>query len=145
MGRLSPLSGWLTSTCAHSLARSWQLSFLNQWKRKNNCRKYFIINLHKRMLPDPNGDQTQDLLITGWTCIQLSHQGQPERALTCNLLNLASEANTVKLVICKHHWENKNKTGLSRCLLLRTGWFLHICISRDKKTPKNWPFPTGDC
>ena len=37
--------------CAHSFARNWQLPFLNQWKGENDHRKYFIINLHKRMLP----------------------------------------------------------------------------------------------
>ena len=35
--------------CAHSFARNWQLPFLNQQKRENDHRKYFMINLHKRM------------------------------------------------------------------------------------------------
>ena len=37
--------------CAHSFARNWQLSFLNQRKRENDHRKYFMINLHERILP----------------------------------------------------------------------------------------------
>ena len=37
--------------CAHSFTRNWQLRFLNQRKRENDCRKYFMINLHERMLP----------------------------------------------------------------------------------------------
>ena len=45
----------LTSTCAHSFARNWQLPFLNQRKGENDPRKYFMINLHGRMLPDPAG------------------------------------------------------------------------------------------
>ena len=43
-----------TSTCANSFARNCQLPFLNQRKGKNDCRKYFLINLHERMLPDPS-------------------------------------------------------------------------------------------
>ena len=37
--------------CAHSFARNWQLPFLNQRKGENDRRKYFMINLHERMLP----------------------------------------------------------------------------------------------
>ena len=39
-------------------------------------RKYFMINLHERMLPTPWG-QTCNLLITCRTRIRLSHWGQP--------------------------------------------------------------------
>ena len=41
--------------CAHSFARNWQLPFLNQRKGKNDHRKYFMINLHERMLPTSAG------------------------------------------------------------------------------------------
>ena len=41
----------LTSICAHSFARNWQLLFLNQQKGENDRRKYFMINLHERKLP----------------------------------------------------------------------------------------------
>ena len=37
--------------CAYSFARNWQLPFLNQRKGENDRRKYFMINLHERMLP----------------------------------------------------------------------------------------------
>ena len=40
---------------AHSFARNWQLSLLNQRKGENNRRKYFMINLHERMLPTSAG------------------------------------------------------------------------------------------
>ena len=40
-------------TCAHYFARNWQVSSLNQWKGANDFRKYFMINLHDRMLLDP--------------------------------------------------------------------------------------------
>ena len=36
--------------CAHSFARNWQLPFLNQQKAENDGRKYFMIDLHKRIL-----------------------------------------------------------------------------------------------
>ena len=53
LGRLSTLSS--NQYCAHSFARNWQLPFLNQRKGENDCRKYFTINLHKRMLPTSAG------------------------------------------------------------------------------------------
>ena len=65
----------LTSTCAHSAARNWRMSFLNQRKGDNDCRKYFMINLHKNVA-GPNGDPVSNLLITGQMHIRLSHQGQ---------------------------------------------------------------------
>ena len=37
--------------CALSFTRNWQLPFFNQLKGDNDRRKYFMINLHKRMLP----------------------------------------------------------------------------------------------
>ena len=37
--------------CVHSFARNWQLPFLNQQNREIGPRKYFMINLHERMLP----------------------------------------------------------------------------------------------
>ena len=43
--------------CAHSFARNWQLPFLNQQKGENERRKYFMINLQKRMLPTSAGDE----------------------------------------------------------------------------------------
>ena len=44
-----------TSTCSHSLARNWQLPFLDQQKGENDYRKYIMINLHEKMLPNPMG------------------------------------------------------------------------------------------
>ena len=41
--------------CAHSFARNWQLPFLNQRKGENDRRKYFMINLHERMLRPRRG------------------------------------------------------------------------------------------
>ena len=41
---------WVTSFCAHYFARNGQLLFLNQQKGENYLRKYFMINLHERML-----------------------------------------------------------------------------------------------
>ena len=45
--------------CAHSYARNWQLSFLNQRKGESDRRKYFMINLHERMLPTRRGSNPQ--------------------------------------------------------------------------------------
>ena len=63
--------------CAHSFARNWQLPFLNQQKGENDRRKYFMINLHERMLPTSAGVEPA----TSWSPvgrrIQLSQRGQP--------------------------------------------------------------------
>ena len=62
--------------CAHSFARNWQLPFLNQRKGENDRRKYFMINLHERMLPTSAGVEPA----TSWSPvgrrIQLSHRGR---------------------------------------------------------------------
>ena len=60
-----PSPKWLTSTCAHSFIRNWQLPFLNQQKGENDHRKYFMINLHETeqwpqwlsWMRRPTGDQ----------------------------------------------------------------------------------------
>ena len=46
------LLGSLPVLSAHSFTRNWQLPFLNQRKRENARRNYFMTNLHERMLPD---------------------------------------------------------------------------------------------
>ena len=46
------LLGSLALLSAHSFTSNWQLPFLNQRKGENGRRNYFMINLHKRMLPD---------------------------------------------------------------------------------------------
>ena len=53
LGRLSPLA--VKQYCAHSFTRNWQLPFLDQRKGENDRRKYFMINLHERMLPTSVG------------------------------------------------------------------------------------------
>ena len=54
LGRLSPLNQY----CTHSFTRNWQLPFL---KGQNDCRKYFMINLHERMLLTRRGSNPQPL------------------------------------------------------------------------------------
>ena len=60
--------------CAHSFARNWQLSFLHQRKGESDHRKYFMINLHERMLPTLAGVEPA----TSWSPvgrrIKLSHR-----------------------------------------------------------------------
>ena len=60
--------------CAHSFTRNWQLPFLNQRKGENDCRIYFMINLHERMLPTSAKVEPT----TSWSPvgrrIQLSHR-----------------------------------------------------------------------
>ena len=46
------LLGGLQVLSAHSFASNWQLPFLNQRKRENGRKNYFLTNLHERMLPD---------------------------------------------------------------------------------------------
>ena len=44
-------SSMVKQYCAHSFTRNRQLPFLNQRTGENDRRKYFVINLHERMLP----------------------------------------------------------------------------------------------
>ena len=67
LGKLSPRSGY-TSAHAHSFARNWQLPFLNQWKGENERRKYFLINLHERMLQVPAGIEPATCSPAGPAC-----------------------------------------------------------------------------
>ena len=75
LGRLSPLSS-CNQYCAHSFARNWQLPFFNQWKGENDRSKYFVINLHERILPTSAGVEPA----TAWSPvgrrIQLSRRGR---------------------------------------------------------------------
>ena len=58
--------------CTHSFARNWQLS-LNQWKGENDHRKYFITNLHERLLLTLQGSNLNVLSTYSMMHIQLSH------------------------------------------------------------------------
>ena len=53
LGRLSPLSG--KPVLCTFIRQKRQLPFLNQQKGENDRRKYFMINLHERMLPTSAG------------------------------------------------------------------------------------------
>ena len=73
--------------CAHSFARNWQLAFLNQRKGENDRRKYFMINLHERMLPTSAGVEPA----TSWSPvgrrIQLSHRGRHLKLVSKHICN----------------------------------------------------------
>ena len=80
LGRFSPLRGCpVLCTFFRQNSRStrnWQLPFLNQRKGENDRRKYFMINVHERMLPTLVGVEPA----TSWSPvrrrIQLSHRGR---------------------------------------------------------------------
>ena len=50
LGRLSPPSG-----CTHCFTSNLQLPFLNERKGENDHRKFFMINLHERILTTQQG------------------------------------------------------------------------------------------
>ena len=50
LGRLRPPLSNLPVFCAPTIVSKWQLSFLNQPKRKNDHRYYFMINITKTCL-----------------------------------------------------------------------------------------------
>ena len=52
LGRLSPLNGKPVPVL---ILLPETANFLNQQKGENNHTKYFMINVHKRMLPGPAG------------------------------------------------------------------------------------------
>ena len=65
LDRLSPLT--VNQYCAHSFTRNRQLPVLNQRKGESDRRKYFMINLHERMLlnccgmnPQPSDHQSDE-------------------------------------------------------------------------------------
>ena len=98
--------GQLTSTCAQSFARNWQLSVLNQRKRENDRRKYFMINLQERVLPDSAGIEpaTPDHHSDG---IRLSHRGrQKEQAKDKSLFNVRSWRSIIYDNFWIATWEN---------------------------------------
>ena len=49
--------GAFNQYCALSFARNWQLPFLDQQKRENDHKTYFMINHHERMLTTQLGIQ----------------------------------------------------------------------------------------
>ena len=69
--------------CAYSFARNWQLPFLYQRKGENDRRKYFMINLHKRMLPTSAGVEPATSWSPAGRRIQLSHWGQQVTLMLC--------------------------------------------------------------
>ena len=46
------LLGSLPVLSAHSFASSWYLLFLNQWKRENGCRNFFMTKSPRKNVPD---------------------------------------------------------------------------------------------
>ena len=73
LGRLSPLSG--SPVLCTFFRQKLTTAFLNQRKRENDRRKYFMINFQERMLPTMVGIEPT----TSWSPvgrrIQLSHRG----------------------------------------------------------------------
>ena len=74
----------LTSTYAHSFARTWKLSFLDQRKGEGN-----MIKFHERIWSNPAG-QTRELLITSRTRIRQNRrlQGTLPPAVVGNIVVL---------------------------------------------------------
>ena len=68
--------------------RASQLPFLNQWKGENDYRKYFIINLHERML------QTRVKPATSWSSVGCAS-------------NWATEASLPRLLNVESYWDNE--------------------------------------
>ena len=85
--------------CAQSFARNWQLPFLNQRKGENDHRKYFMINLHVRMLPTSAGGWTRNLLVSSWT----AHPTEPPRPANsqvfCSKIRVAFDIFSAKILV----------------------------------------------
>ena len=95
----------ITSTCAHSFARNWQILFLTQWKGENDHRKYFRMNLRKRMLPDSVGSK----LMTSWSPV--GPASDSNRGQLKNMKNNLSSNQTKKVILsmlphCLALWTN---------------------------------------
>ena len=88
LGQISLLSGWAVFVLSLSFARNWQMPFLNQRKGENDCRKYFMINLHEKKCCQTR-QGSNPLLITSQTRIRLSGQGRQEQTdLTSSVTNI---------------------------------------------------------
>ena len=76
LGRLSPLSG--KPVLCTFFRQKLTTALLESAKGENHHRKYFMINLHERMLPTSAGVEPA----TSWSPvgrrIQLSHRGRPD-------------------------------------------------------------------
>ena len=57
----------------YSFTRNWHLPFLNQRRGENDHRKYFMISLHKRMLPDLGGIKPMTSWSPVWCAIILDN------------------------------------------------------------------------
>ena len=64
------------TSIVHILSPETDLLFLNQQKGENDCRKYFTINLHERMIPTSAGVKPATSCSPVGRRIQLSHRGQ---------------------------------------------------------------------
>ena len=121
LGRLSPLR--VNQYCAHSFTRNWQLPFL----KRNDRRKYFMINLHERMLPAQRG-RTHNLLITRWTRIHLNHRGR-QRVLFCDAVSChfnPGQLNQDMSSLCKRC--RSRSVGFRRSRLIWIGTVFHsVC------------------
>ena len=94
----------LTSTVHILTPKNLQLSFLNQQKDENNRGNYFMINLHKRMLPTSVGVEP----VISWSPIVRASNWATEASMwTMN------EADA--LVDLSLRWVLKSEGGFSRC------------------------------
>ena len=107
--------------CAHSFARNWQLPFLNQQKRDNDPRKYFMINLYEIMLPTWRGSWSP---VRGVS--ELSHRGRHPGIIINKLKKSFKE--------WQSHWTEICTTYCHQIWHTLLTWFKHCSIIL-------WPWP----
>ena len=121
--RHSPLSG-SASICAHSFIRNWHwLPFLNQWKGENNCRKYFMINLHERMVPDPVGIQPSN----SWSPVGRAS----DWAIEAGTSKFQTKQHVQTLHIYPKHWDASLITTQPSARRCEHCCVLHYCSRTD--------------
>ena len=118
LGMLSPLKA-VNQYCAHSFARNWQLPFLNQWKGKNDRRKYFMINRHVRMLPIVAGGWTRNLLVSSLTV----HPTEPLRQAMRQWLVLCYSLMALKPCVFNFPPMKDLVNSLKNCLIYELHFF----------------------
>ena len=128
LGRLRPLSG---KPVLCTFFRQKLITALLESAEENDRRKYFMITLHKRMLPTRQA-WTSNLLITNRTRIQLSHWGWLS-AFNKHQQHVFS-------------WENISFLGLKKAPYLEL-WNYSInpkywdTVSTNHTSPKIWNSP----
>ena len=105
---------------AHSFASNWQLLFLNQRKRENSCRMFFMNKSPRKNVPDVG-------IELGAACMQSGHAS-----------DRATAPGDRQSGIIKKTWEETNYRQFSLCLSISVGKTAIFSERIRKFKEQNW-------